>query len=408
MPDPNRKYPGLDRKERDINYNPVQVWQGSTPASGHSTDNPINAAKRVSQAKKRTQERSSGGGGGTPDDITQLENMLKSFGGMSQPDISSLKSELQKAIAGQYDPQITNLNNEMGQAKKRTAGAKKDIKALYNDLVGYYQGQLAPTKARGESYKKEAKQSGDALKQSITDDYTQRLREQVDMYKQLGIEAAAPSATEGQMADQTNQMAVADNTSSAEQAALTQEEAADMAYWSEGSGIAKSEGADTQAALDMQLQDYLNKQGGQLALLKGQKDAAYNQGLINLQQQAAESAAKQQNELWNRMLDLAKLKQSMARAAGGSGGGSTPTKGLAGALGYLNNSNLGDFFQRSLSEGAVWGNSAQGRQYYGGQPPNTPEEWAQVIRDNAANKGMSPDDQAKLWQAALIYYGRLR
>lgn len=411
MPDPNAKYPGLNRKEGVIS-NPISFLDAIKRGNKQGQDLINgNTLKRVTAARNRTAQKASGGGsgGGGLDDITQLENMLTQFGGMGAPDLSSLKAELQKAISSQYNPQITNLQNEMGQAKKRAAGAKRDLGALYGDLANYYTGQLEPTKKRGESYKKEAKQSGDALKQSITDDYAQRLREQVDMYKQLGIEAAAPSATEGQMADQANQMAVADNTSTAEQAALTQEEAADMAYWSEGAGIAKNEGADQQAMLEQQLQDYLNKQSGQVALLKGQKDAAYHQAVFNLQQQAAESASKQQNELWNRMLELAKLKMSMANASGGGGGsGSVPTKGLLGATSFLGDQRLSDFFQKSISEGAVWGNSAQGRQYYGGQPPNSPEEWAQVIRDNAANKGLSASDQARLWQAALIYYGRLR
>jgi hypothetical protein len=53
-------------------------------------------------------------------------------------------------------------------------------------------------------------------------------------------------------------------------------------------------------------------------------------------------------------------------------------------------------------------NTPQAKLMYGGQAPNTPEEMAQMIRDGAANNGMSPEDQQKLWQAALIYFGKLK
>lgn len=355
------------------------------------------AAQAVMNARNRSKKRSSTTG---TDDILMLQSMLNQ--GIPAVDMASLQAELQKAIAGQYDPQIKNIGSSMANAKKRAGKAKADIGALYNDLASYYTGQVAPSEARTKQYKSDAKQSGDAQLQSITQDYTNRMKEQVNQYQNLGIEAAAPSAGQGQSMEEANARAVAQMTSQAEQSALDISGKADVDYWNQGAGAARTEGADQQAALTQQLNDYLNQQDQQLALLKGQKSSAYNQGLIQLQQQAAESAAQQQNQLWSRLLDLAKLKNSMA------GSSSTPTKGLAGALNYLAPEGLSDTFQQYLAEANKWGNSAQGHQYYnGGQGPKSPEDWAQVIRDNAANKGLSPQQQMELWQAALMYYGRV-
>lgn len=352
---------------------------------------------RVNNAKKRTAQR----GGSGVDDLVMLQNMLGQFGGMDQIDMSSLKAELQKAIAGQYDPQISNLGKSMGQAKERTNKAKGEIGALYDQLAGYYTGQVAPSEARTKKYKADAKQAGDATKQSITQDYANRMQDQINQYKNLGIDAATPSATAGQTAEEANAKAVADMTQNAEQSALDVSGNADVNYWNEGAGAAQTEGADQQSALTQQLNAYLNDQGSQLALLKGQKQAAYSQGLMQLQQQAAQSAMQQQNELWNRMLELAKLKNSMAGSA------SMPSKGLSGAVAYLGDQNMANTFQQYLAEANRWGNSAQGKLYYnGGQGPKSPEDWAQVIRDDAANHHLSPDQQLALWQAALKYYGR--
>lgn len=354
----------------------------------------------VSRAKARTKKRASDS---AIDDIAALENMLRGMMTFGMPDLSSLRSEAARSVAALFDPQIQNLKKSMSTAKKRAGEAKRDIGAIFNDLVDYYEAQEKPTKERAKAAKAEAQANATSLKQAITQDYAQRLREQVDLYKSLGIEAAVPSATQGQSADQANALAVADNTAAAEQAALNQQEQADLAYWSEGAGIAKREGSEYQADITKQLQDYLNRQEAALAEVKGQKEAAYHQAIMQLEQQAAESAARQQNELWNRMLELAKLKNSMAKASGSS------SKGLTGALAYLADigmPQLGSTFQQYLSEAQIWGNSPQGKLYYGGRGPSTPEEWAQVIRDNAANKGLSPQQQLALWQAALRYYGR--
>lgn len=374
--------------------NPLDVLAGN---KNYSKNYPWSALSRVQAAKQRTQQRATDS---AISDIAQLESLLQNMSNFAMPDLSSLKDEAWKSIAALYNPQISNLEKSMDSAKKRAKGAKRDIKAIFDDLVDYYEGQEKPTKERAKQYKEEAKQQAASLKQSIADDYAQRLREQVDLYKSLGIEAAVPSATEGQYSDQANALAVAENTRAAEEAALTQQEAADLAYWAEGAGTANREGAEYQADIARQLQAFLDKQEAALAEVKGQKKAAYHQAVMQLEQQAAESAARQQNELWNRMLELAKLKNSMSSSS------NMPNRGLSGALAYLNDQRLGNIFQQYLAEAQIWGNSPQGKLYYGGRGPSTPEEWAQVIRDNAANKGLSPADQLALWQAALRYYGR--
>lgn len=366
---------------------------------------------RIKTAKSRSADRVSGGGGAIPglEDIGALQDMLGAYGNMGAPDIEGLKAELRQAIAGQFDPLIGGVTKDISGAKKRAGSAKRDIGAIYDDLVQYYEGQVAPTKARGKAAKSEAKQNAAALKSSISADYASRLKEQVDMYKNLGIESAAPSATEGQSEDLANMLAVAENTRAAEESALNIQEAGDLGYWTEGAGISKSEGAEQQAVITQQLNQYLNDQNQQLSVLKGQKKAAYHAGLMQLQQQAAEAASKQQNQLWDRMLQLARLKLSAASQAGSGGGaGRGPGRGLTGALSFLQQSGagaLGSTFQQYLAEAQRWAGTPQARAMYGGSV-DSPEEWAQVIRDHAANKGLPGDERDALWQAALRYYGR--
>lgn len=328
-------------------------------------------------------------------------------GGTSGISDKQLKQLLSQSVNGTYDPQIKAIQQSMSGAKKRAGTARADLKALYADLSGYYEGRIPATQKMFGIAEKDAANRTSSLKNSITSDYTNRLKEQVDMYKQLGIEAAAPSATQGQYADEAGQLAIADNTGNAEQAALSEQDIGDSNYWNQGAGIAQTEGTEQQASVIQQLNDYLNTQGSSIATLQGQKSAAYSSGLLDAKQKAADAATQKQNQIWQHMLDLAKLKQSAAKASSVSSG-STPSKGLTGVAAYLGSQRLADQFQQSLGEATTWANTPQGKQYYGGHSPNSPEEMAQVIRDNAANRGLSADDQLKLWQAALVYYNKYK
>lgn len=338
-------------------------------------------------------------------DMAALEQMLRSqmgSKGMSDKEIAALISQ---SVGGTFNPQIKALEQEMNRAKGRAKTARADLKALYADLSGYYNAQGDRSSARYGGAQKQSQARTQGLKNAITQDYTERLKEQVDMYKSLGIEAAAPSATEGQYADQASQLGTADIMGAADQQALDVQQRGDQTYWDEGAAIAQTEGAEQQTNVITQLQDFLNTQGASVAGLKGQKSAAYSQAMLEAKQKRADQMNQQQNQIWSRMLALAKLKQSAAKS-GGSGAGKTPTKGLAGIASYLGNQRLVDEFQTSLQQAVTWNQSPQAKQYYGNEVPNTPEEMAQVIRDNAANRGLSPSDQLKLWQAALVYYNK--
>lgn len=357
---------------------------------------------RMTAAAQRAAQRNQSSGAVDP--LANLTAMLQGMGGISSPSSQQLMAQAQAMASGTYDPQIKIMQGEQNAAKGRAGAAKKDIAGLFSGLVNYYNGKVAPTNAMFNSAKQASKDRTTSLKGEITADYTNRLKDQVNQYKQLGIEAAVPSATQDQVGNESNALATADTTAAADQAALGQQQAGDQQYWQAGGATSKQEGVERQTDVTTQLNDYLNRSGGQIAGMKAAKAAAYQQGLMQLQQQAAASAQQQQNTLWQHMLDIAKLRQS----AGNANKQSIPTNGLSGASAYLGTPELSNAFQTQLSNGAKWMNTPQAKQMYGGHAPNTPEEMAQMIRDGAANNGMSPEDQQKLWQAALIYFGKLK
>lgn len=384
--------------------------QKSVPNENSQMRKDIINAKLVSQAKQRTATADKGGSSGGGSGMDQLQQMMGGGGGGSSVNMKGLESQAKNAVAVEYDAKIAALVDAMNRAKTRGANAKKDVAGVYSGVSKYYDAQQKPTQAMFKTAKSEASNRAKSQKSEIAADYTNRLKEQVDMYKQLGIEAAAPSTLSGQGADEAAAMAQADQTAATENSALNQEQVADTGYWRESGGAVRQEGAEANTTLTRQLQDYLNQQDSQVAALKGAKSSAYAAALSQLQQAAAASQAKAQDTQFNQMLALAKLKLQMANSSGGGSGGSGSSKvgsGLTGAAQMLGGTGgLYDAFQQQLQNATTWRNTPQAARYYGGHAPTSPEEMAKVIKEGAANNGMSPADQLRLYNAALAYYGR--
>lgn len=402
----------------------------------------------------------SGGGGkgtisrtpGSSNDpyLAQLEKALTSMFGnqldFKLPDQKTLEKMAKDAANREFDPKIASIRSEMSAASKRGGAAAADVGDLYDQLVDQYSKEEKKSiKAYKKSKAGEKKRTKD-LRNTITKDYTNRIKEQTKLYKQLGIEAAVPSALEGQFGDQGSQLAQAAQGGATEQAALNMEDMANRDYLASGRVSSKSEGVEQQADIIGQLQDYLRKQGNQVSELEGSKGSMYAQAMLKLQENAAASGLKaqelamgQQNNMWKALMDLAGFKRGLASDAvnnnmsqaelelklrqhmdqlgvdnarlkleGAKAGNKDYKSGLLGASQYLNDQNLTNQFQSSLDAATKFNSSPAARSYYGtgDKAANSPEQMASIIRDNALNNGKSPAEATKLYQAALIYFGK--
>lgn len=456
MPDPNKRYGGsFTNKELKYDY-------GAGPGSQVNRDvmrdinqlqrnkdlnkkykasgKPSGTKKQITKSQLRQQDQGGGGslegpsgGGGTDPTLQALTNMLAGFN-VKAPSESQLASQARSGVNAEYNPRIAALQREMEAAKARGKEAKAGVGGVYNSLVKYYTGNVAPTKARNKEAKAQAAARTASLKSEITADYTNRLKEQVEMYKQLGIESAAGTTLPDQQQQEAEALTQAGLSGETEQQALTQEGLGDIRYLTEAGGAAKQEGAEAVSSIESQLQDYLNKQGGQIAGLKGEREAMYAQGLAKLKAESAASTRSAQEEMWKKMmqisqlknemqnqqfnqqlagskfqLDLQKLRDSEARQSAG-GGGSEPKlakRGLEGVLGLDPTLVSKGYFMDLLQRSNQWAQTPDALRTFGGKSPvGNPESMAQIAKWNAQNRGWTPEMQARAYAAMLRYYGR--
>ncbi len=356
-------------------------------------------------------------------EISPLEQMLAQFGGgFSVPSQADLSKQAQDLSVAEFAPKIAALQAEMNRAKQSGARARKDVGALYDQLVGEYTQEEKRNRKTYKNEKSTNRTRTSNLRNTITDDYTQLIKDRVNEYKALGIESAAPSSLDGVYGDQASQLAQAASEGAIEDYALGQEERASGNFLRDSRLASRQEGAEAQSDVIRQLQDYLNKSGTSLADLQGQQNSMFQQTLAKLTENAASAQTQYQENLWDKLLEYGKFSQDQSndtfsrdmrlkefQQKYGNGGSSAALgTGLQGAAGYLGDQDLVNFFQGALDAGQKYAGTEQGKAAYGTgfKPANSPEQMASIIRNHAINQGKSPAEAMKLFQAALIYYGR--
>lgn len=324
-------------------------------------------------------------------------------------DTNALAKQAMDIANQQYDPQIAELQREMGIAQGHATHSQQEIAKMYGALQQADKADIPQINQMFAGEKNKINNDYTALQNQVSNAYSDANKQQMDLMKQLNIQAAAPTALAQQQNDQaffTGQQGQAkQDTMDALQLLQT---GADN-FSTQGAEIAGLEGNNRQADVMSQLQDYLTQAQGRVGDLTNQKQNAYSTALSQLGQQQQQGT---QNQFSN-MLQLAKLQMEMQQAQASQNKQPTYRSGPLAASQYLgeadpqNASNLNSFLLQIL----------QGQPYTSGQMPNpvdptrstpiTPEGAAQIAVQQAAAQGMSPQNQQELYMAMLAYYGRL-
>jgi hypothetical protein len=242
--------------------------------------------------------------------IAALAGMLATFH-VNEPTLAQMQQSAHTLANGQYDPRIAAVTNAINLAVTNAKTANTNVSNIYNKLQGFYQGQLSPINQMFNQASSANQKGANALRSAITQDYTQRLKSQVNMYKDLGIQAAAKTTFAPQTAQEANQVANAAQVANAERAALNVEHGGDIGYLRASMQGGQAEKSSAMATIASQLANYQNQQGGVRAGLQGDKAAAYFAALQQQQANASNAATNGQNSLWTKMIQLAQLKNTM-------------------------------------------------------------------------------------------------
>jgi X-X-X-Leu-X-X-Gly heptad repeat protein len=221
-------------------------------------------------------------------------------------DTEDLMSQIQKALNPLYD---ARAQKAQGQSDR----ARGEVKDMYRALSNDYE-RLAPVaKEQAAQAQEEIQGLYGQLRSNIQGDYSRVAKEQADLFKQLGIEEAAPEVL-GEQQDMTNQA-----LKSAQENQMQQEQRymdmgnIDQTYYQEGSPLATMAGNEISTDLLAQLQDFLTQNeservsGIQSSYLDQLGQA--NSLLAQQQQQADSEMGRRQEMLWSMLQGTMQGKQ---------------------------------------------------------------------------------------------------
>lgn len=344
---------------------------------------------------------------GAPNFLQQLFQQLlgNSQNSYHQPSAAEILQQATKTAASQYDPQISAINRQMGRAKSTAGKNKKEIGRLYSAGADAYNDDIASSKVTGKAAVADEKQRQSDLQTKLKGDYSSSLDDQINEFKNLGIQDALPEATQNQRSDLDYLSKLNDTQGAAQLSDLNAENNADINYYNEGKGIMRLTGNEAQTDLMSQLTDYLNSQGDAKSSLEGQRQAAIAQLQNQLSSQAAQQAQSGQQSNWNNLFKLAGLYQQInPQEKQASSGLNAASQYLAGATTPQKAQDTMSALNLLLGQGFATGQKdSNGKPIYAGSP----EQSANVGVNYANQNGWAPADTTGLMQAILAYYGRM-
>lgn len=290
-----------------------------------------NAQAKQSKSKSNLVDTSE-----APNPLDQLMQQIQGINVQATP-YDQLMQQATGAAGAQFDPLIRQLEAEMSRTQQRGRGNQKEARAMYNALAQDIAAEMPAITQQMSQASNEAEQRYNATQDQLQGQYQQQAAEQNELFKKLGIQAAAPEASQQAMEDQ----AYFQNQSQSDEAAalqmLSEMKNSDVSYNRETSQNTRLAGENTAQDIGAQLEDYLQQAGGKMAGLQAGREGAIQSMLAQLQQQDSQRVAQQEESEYDRLMDMFNLQlrmQEMAQKA--TGGINSLFKGLNGMSGPSN------------------------------------------------------------------------
>lgn len=299
--------------------------------------------QQAASQKRQAEQQALAGGLGSISPYQSIQDQLfAAMNGISVPStpLEELQKMAQQQISAQFDPMIAALGQEIQGKQKRGAASQQTARDMYGGLSKDY---LAELPALTQQFKAEDDQANARYDQSqaqMAGQYDKQAAEQEAVLRRLGIEAAAPEASQQTQEDQAyfqNQMEM-DQQQNLN--ALNEQQNAATTYQRNLGDNALMAGENTAQDIGAQLEDYLSQANSQMTQLRGQKSSGIQALLSQLQQQDAERVSNSRQQEFENMMQMFNFQLSAQKAAGDAESQNQDslfkgTSGLSGASNYL-------------------------------------------------------------------------
>lgn len=309
-------------------------------------------------------------------------------------DTEDLMNQVRKAIDPIYDQRSKSAQNQ-------SARGRKEVEDMYRALSQDYE-RLAPQQAaQAQQAQQQVEQLYGQLRSNIQGDYSRVSKEQGDLFKQLGIEAALPDVLAEQQAPVTDALTAAAQNQAQQSQRYMDMGQADATYFREGSPIATMRGNEIRTDMLAELQDYLAQieaertSGIQTSYLDQLGQAQNN--LLQQQQMANSEAGRRQEMLWQML---------MSQIQGGKQTPLTPDTFMS-QLSPDQQQSVGSAFTRlQRSPEAIYGKVEDKRNPVPGSFVETTPQWFMAQADEMLRRGeIDPTTHQALLMYLQLYYG---
>lgn len=301
--------------------------------------------------------------------IQQLMEQIQGINIAPTP-LEQLQALASNQASGQFDPLIQALQGEMQSKQSRGVANQGEARQMYGSLADDIANQLPEITNRMSQASQQAQDQYANTQNAMQGEYQKNAQAQNELFQKLGIQAAAPDASQQAMDDQAyfQQQSKLDETNAVQ--ALQQMMQSDVGYNQKTSQNTRLAGENTAQDIGNQLEDYMTQANSKLGGLQSGKQSAMNAMLQQLQMQDQQRIQTGQQAEYQKMMDMAKLQmdmqrlgnetltaQSNATKALGAGGQSDSlfkgTNSQAGAANYLGEAYKNDSYTQNAIMDAI-------------------------------------------------------
>lgn len=371
---------------------PKQSFSGMGSAVGKSLQNVISQVNnRVGQMQQMPQQ----------DPLAEMYSQL--INQLQQPVASPTgvnSQDLMAQIRGAIDPIYDQRANA---ATARTGKARTEVKGMYDSLAKDYE-RLAPQQvAQADAAQQEIENMYGQLRSNIEGSYSRVSKEQGDLFKQLGIEAALPEVLGSQQELVNEDLAAASKEQAQQEQRYMDIGQMDSTYFREGAPNAQLTGTNMSKDMLFELEQYLNqndaeRSAGIQTSYMDQLTQAQNQ-LAQQQQNAQSENARRQGMLFDMLNQQMQIRNQPQQPL--------TTDSFMAQLQPAQQQQVGAAFtQLQRSPEAIYGKVEDPRNPVPGSFVDTNPEWFMAQADQMLQSGQIDEaTHQALLQYMQLYFG---
>lgn len=323
---------------------------GSGPGGGRTILDALSGALNITplliEQQANAQKAAAQKANPTPAALNPIEKMMQDFQSQYasinvQPTpLEELQRMAEQQVGAQFDPMIQMLASQMGAKQKRAGESQGKAREMYGALSKDFLSQLPQMTQQFAAEDQETNKRYDSAQQQLQSQYQQQQQQQNALLQQLGIQAAAPDASKRSMEDQSYFQGQMETDQQSALNALNQQQQAAQIYQQQLGDTTRVAGENTAQDIGSMLEQYLDQANQQMGGLQAQRGSALQTLLSQMQGQAQDRAAKEEQQQFENLLNMSRFQLDAAQAAQKAAGSPTDmlfkgTTGRSGAENFL-------------------------------------------------------------------------